>query len=291
MRSALLLALVFLFTACGSMVSNETTNVKPPATKKVPKIFTEHGNTRTDDYFWLSDPKDSGVINHLKEENAYTEAYMKYTEGLQKTIYNELVARSDQQAATLPYKRNGYWYYTRYEEGKQYPFYCRKKGNLNSAEEIFLDAPSLAAGHQIFFVRGWSMARNNNLLATGIDTTGGRRSRLTIKDLATGKLLPETISNTSANFAWNSDGKVLYYVLNDHTVRPYKLMKHMMGTDPSADKTIYTENDSTYEVYLTSSNDNHYIFITTETTNSSEVRYLDATQPDASPVMIQSRTD
>jgi oligopeptidase B len=134
------------------------------------------------------------------------------------------------------------------------------------------------------------MARNNNLIATGIDTTGGRRSTLSIKDLATGKLLPETISNTSANFAWSSDNKVLYYVVNDHTVRPYKLMKHVIGTDPSADKTIYTENDSTYEVYLTSSNDNHYIFINTNTTNSSEVRYIDATRPDDSPVMIQPRT-
>ena len=289
MRIASLLALTFLFTACGTMVSNETVDVKP-ATKKIPKIFTEHGNTRTDDYFWLSDPKDSAVINHLKEENAYTEAYMKHTEGLQKKIYDELVARIDQKASTLPYKRNGYWYYTRFEEGKQYPLYCRKKDDLSAAEEIFMDAPTLARGHQIFMMRGWSMSRNNNLLATGIDTTGGRRSTLNIKDLATGKLLPETISNTSGNFAWSSDSRVLYYVLNDPTVRPYKLMKHVIGTDPSADKPIFTENDSTYDVYLTSSNDNHYIFITTATTNTSEVRYLDATHPDAPPVMIQPRT-
>src|SRR5678816_3027014 len=138
---------------------------KPPATKKVPKIFTEHANTRTDDYFWLSDPKDSAVINHLKEENAYTEAYMKHTEDLQKTIYDELVARIDQKASTLPYKRNGNWYYTRYEEGKQYPFYCRKKNDLNSTEEIFIDVPALSAGHQIFFVRGWSTVSYTHLRA------------------------------------------------------------------------------------------------------------------------------
>jgi len=290
MRIAPLLALFFLFTACGTMVSNETTSVKPPETKKVPKTFTEHGNTRTDDYFWLSDPKDSAVIDHLKQENAYTEAYMKHTEDLQKKIYDELVARIDQKASSLPYKRNGYWYYTRFEEGKQYPFYCRKKDGLSSTEEVFIDVPTLATGHRIFFVRGWSMARNNNFIATGIDTTGGRRSTLSIKDLATGKLLPETISNTSANFAWSSDSKVLYYVVNDHTVRPYKLMKHIVGTDAAADKTIYTENDSTYEVYLTASNDNHYIFINTETTNTSEVRYIDATKRDAQPVVIQPRT-
>src|SRR5690242_18762966 len=115
------LAIVLLFSACGTMVSNETVSVKAPATKKVPKTFTEHGNTRTDDYYWLSDPKDSAVINHLKEENAYTLAYMKHTEDLQKQIYDELIARIDQKASSLPYKRNGYWYYTRFEEGKQYP--------------------------------------------------------------------------------------------------------------------------------------------------------------------------
>jgi len=137
MRIVLLLAVVVLFTACGTMVSNETTNAKPPVTKKVPKVFTEHGNTRTDDYFWLSDPKDSAVIDHLKEENAYTQAYLKHTEDLQKKIYDELVARIDQKASTLPYKRNGYWYYTRFEEGKQYPFYCRKKDDLSSSEQLF----------------------------------------------------------------------------------------------------------------------------------------------------------
>ncbi|MFI5187534.1 MAG: S9 family peptidase, partial [Chitinophagales bacterium] len=166
-----------------------------------------------------------------------------------------------------------------------------KKNDLSSGEEIFLDAPSMAEGHQIFQVRGWTMARNNNLLAVGVDTAGGRRSTLYIKDLASGKMLPELISNTSANFAWSSDSKTLYYVLNDHTVRPYKLMKHEMGTDPKNDKNIYTENDSTYEVYLSASSDNHYIFINSGSTNTTEIRYLDATKQEASPVMIQPRTD
>src|SRR5580765_684395 len=182
MRIALLLALAFVFTGCGTMVSNETTNVNPPATKKVPKIFTEHGNTRTDDYFWLNDPKDSAVINHLKEENAYTAAYLKHTEGLQKEIYDELVARIDQKAESTPRKANAYWYYTRYEEGKQYPLYCRKKNDLSSTEEVFLNVPGMAQGYQIFQVRGWEVAPDNNLVAVGIDTAGGRKSTLYIKD-------------------------------------------------------------------------------------------------------------
>jgi oligopeptidase B len=291
MKIVLFLIAFFAFAGPNTTTSNETADPTPPVTKKIPKIFTEHGNTRTDDYFWLSDPKDSAVIDHLKEENAYTVAYMKHTEDLQKKIYDELIARIDQKASSLPTKRNEYWYYTRYEEGKQYPFYCRKKKDIASLEEVFMDVPAMAEGHQIYRVRGWTVARNNNLLAVGIDTTGGRRSTLYIKDLSSGKMLPETVSNTSGNFAWSSDSKTLYYVLNDHTVRPYKLMKHEMGTDPNIDKMIYTENDSTYEVYLSASNDNHYIFINCGSTNTSEVRYIDATKTDAAPIIIQPRTN
>ena len=121
-----------MLAACNSKTESDTTNLKAPETKKGSKTFTEHGTNRTDDYFWLSDPKDSNVINHLKEENAYVEAYMKHTADLQKKIYDELVARIDPKQESLPTKSNGYWYYTRYDEGKQYPYYCRKKDNLSS---------------------------------------------------------------------------------------------------------------------------------------------------------------
>src|SRR5258706_422717 len=155
MRNLFYLAIVVILASCTNAVSNETSDLKAPVTKKTVKIFNEHGGTRTDDYFWLNDPKDSAVINHLKEENAYMEAYMKHTEGLQKEIYNELVARIDQKAESVPRKANGYWYYTRYEEGKQYPLFCRKKNDLSAAEEVFLNVPEMAQGHQIFQVRGW----------------------------------------------------------------------------------------------------------------------------------------
>jgi oligopeptidase B len=278
------------FISCKNNDADRTAELKAPETRKVPHTFSEHGNTRTDDYFWLNNPNDSTVIQHLKEENAYVEAYMKPTGKLQKKIYDELVARIDPKQESLPGKSNGYWYYTRYEEGKQYPYYCRKKENLNAAEEIFLNVPEMSKGHQIFLVRGWTAAKNNNLIAVGIDTTGGRKSTLYIKDLSTGKMLPETISNTSGNYAWTADSKTLYYTLNDHTVRSYKVMKHVLGTDPSADKEIYTEKDSTYSVYLSTSKDNHYIFINSGSTNSDEVRYVDATGADAKPILIQPRT-
>ncbi len=287
----LLTAITFLFSCNDSKVLSESSNAKPPVAKKIPKEFREHGNTRIDDYFWMNDSKDSNVINHLKAENAYTEAFMKHTEGLQKKIYVELVARIDQKSSSVPTKENGYWYYTRYDEGKQYAYYCRKKNDLNANEEIYLDVPELAKGHQIYLVRGLSAARNNSLLAYGIDTTGGRVSTLYIKDLGTGKLLSENISNTSGSYAWSSDSKELYYTLNDHTVRSYKVMKHVIGTNPSADKLIYTEKDSTFSVYVYPSRENKYIFIASGSTNSDEVRYIDAGKPNAQPVVIQPRTE
>jgi oligopeptidase B len=264
--------------------------VKPPVAKKEPKVFTEHGAQRKDNYFWMSNPKDSNVINYLHAENRYTEAYLKPTADLQKKLYDELVSRIPGKDQSLSTKRNGWWYYTRFEEGKQYPYYARKKGSMIAEEELILDVPKLAEPYKIYLVRGTAVAPDNNHYIYGIDTAGDRRTILYIKQLNTGDLLPETISNTSGNYAWMNDNKAFYYILNDHTVRAYKVMKHFVGTDPSADKEIYTEKDSTYGVFLTKSKDGRYIFIHSESTNTSEARYIDANDPAASPKIIQPRT-
>lgn len=262
-----------------------------PVTQKQEKVFNEHGNQRIDNYYWLSDSKDSNVINHLKEENNYVEAYLKKTEPLQKKLYDELVARIPQADQSLPTKRNGYWYYNRYEEGKQYPYYGRKKGSTAAKEEILLNVPELANGHKIYMVRGTAMSTDNNHYAYGIDTLGDRRCTIYIKDVLNNKLYPETIANTSGNYTWVNDNKTLYYVLNDHTVRAYKVMRHTLGTDPSTDKEVYTEKDSTYGVAVSKSKNNRYIFIISYSTNTTEVRYLDANKSDASPVLIQQRVE
>lgn len=262
-----------------------------PATKKATKVFTEHGNTRTDDYYWLNSPSDSNVINHLKEENAYVGAYMKHTEALQKKLYNEIVARIPGKDESLPVKQNGYWYYTRFEEGNQYPYYSRKKGATTARETIFLDVPALAEKHQIYLVRGWSVSPNNRQLAYGIDTSGDRRSVLYFKDLSNGKLSPDIINNTSGDYEWANDNKTVFYVVNDHTVRAYKVMSHALGTNSNNDKEIYTESDSTYDVQLSRSKNNKFIFIHSTSTNTTEDRYLDPGNSGASPILIQSRTN
>jgi oligopeptidase B len=264
---------------------------QPPVTMKGTKVFTEHGNKRTDDYYWLNNPSDSNVINHLKLENLYVGNYMKHTEELQKKIYDEIVARIPGRDESLPVKRNGFWYYSRFEEGKQYPYYARKKETTTAGEEVILDVPALAKNHQIYIVRGSGISIDNQQLAYGIDTAGDRRSTLYFKNLSNRQIYPDVINNTSGNYVWANNNKTIYYVINDHTVRPYKVMRHTLGTDKNSDREVYTESDSTYRIGLSKSKNNKYIFIHSTSTNTSEDRYLNPDNINASPVIIQPRTN
>lgn len=263
--------------------------IKWPETKKQSKVFNEHGGTRTDDYFWLNDSKDSNVINHLKAENAYVKEYMKHTEPLQQKLYDELVARIPGKDESLPVKKNGYWYYSRFEEGQQYSIRERRKNTMAAKPEVVLNVPELAKGHQIYLIRGSEVSPNNALIAYAEDTSGDRRCQLFVKDIAGNKLIGDAIPNTSGSYAWASDNKTLYYVLNDHTVRSYKVMRHQLGADVKTDTEIYSESDSTYSVGLSQSKNNKFIFIRSRSTNTSEERYLKADDPNAKPVLIQPR--
>ena len=282
-----------IFTCCFCVLFVQqlaSQTFQPPVTIKGTKVFTEHGNRRTDDYYWLNNPSDSNVINHLKEENLYVDNYMKHTDGLQKKLYDEIVARIPARDESLPVKRDGFWYYSRYEEGKQYPLYARKKGTTAAREEIMLDVPGLAKNYHIYLVRGWAVSPDNQQLAYGIDTSGDRRSTLYFKNLSTRQIYPDVISNTSGSYVWANDNKTIYYVVNDHTVRPYKVMRHTLGADKNADTEIYSEGDSTYDVQLSKSKNNQFIFIHSTSTNTTEDRYLDPNNNNASPVMVQPRT-
>jgi oligopeptidase B len=282
------ISLLLAFSLCFLLISCST---KPEQvrTKKITKEYHEQGHTRVDDYAWLNNPKDSAVIAHLQRENAYVEAMMEHTEGLQKKLYDELVARIDREYVSLPRKQNGYWYYTRYDGEQQYPFYCRKQGSTEAREEIFLDLPALARGHQIYVLRGYEVSPDNRWLAYGIDTTGDRRSVLFLKDLQSSRVSPEIITNTSGNYAWAMDGKTLYYVVNDHTVRAYRVKRHTLGSDPAGDRDVFAERDSTFSVRLSTTRDNRYIFITSGSTLTTECRYIDALRPESTPVIVQPR--
>ncbi|RYY99075.1 MAG: S9 family peptidase [Chitinophagaceae bacterium] len=262
----------------------------PPAVQKVAKVFNEHGRQRSDPYYWLSNSKDSTVLAHLRAENAYVEAYLKPTEGLRQKVQDELVARIPGRDQSLPTLRNGYWYYSRFEEGAQYPLILRRREG-GGTEERLLDVPELAKPFKLYQLGAAYTAPDNRHYAYAVDTAGDRRALLFLKDLSTGALLPDRIGNTTGNYAWGTDSRTLYYVLNDHTVRGYKVMRHRVGSDPAADEALFTEKDSTFRVRLSTGRDNRYVFIHSNATNTSEAWYLDATDPSAKPVLIQPRTD
>ncbi|MCU0381247.1 MAG: S9 family peptidase [Chitinophagaceae bacterium] len=284
---------IFFFASVLAIFScsgpRKDSSLAAPTARKDNKVFNEQGIQRTDPYFWLNNREDSNVINHLEAENAYMEAYMAHTVETQKKIYDELVARIEQKYESLPVKNNGYWYYARFEENKQYPLYCRKEGSNGAPEKIMLDINELAKGHQIYLVRGRAVSRDNQWLAFAEDTSGDRRCTLRLLNLGTNAYGKESIRNTSGDYAWSNDHKTIYYVLNDHTVRPYRVMKHVLGTDPSTDQELYTEKDSTYDVSLSTDRNNKYIFITSGSTTTTESRFLDANNPASTPRLIQAR--
>ena len=263
--------------------------LQPPAAIKKAKVYQEHGNQRVDDYHWMNTP-DSATVAYLNAENDYLQSYLKPTEDLQKKLYEEIVSRIEQKDESLPTKSNGYWYYNRFEEGAQYPKYFRRKGSMTAPEEILLDLPAMAKGYQIYLLRGSRVSPDNKLVAYLIDTTGGRRSTLFIKNLETGELLKDVIYPVTGSLAWGNDNKTLYYNIPDKTVRSYKVMKHTLGTDPTKDEEVYTENDNTFTVYVSPSLDNKYIFIFSNSTEATEARYIDASNTTKDPVLVQPRS-
>ncbi len=285
-----LFLLFFILPFCGCRQQAATDIAAgPPAAKKAAHAFTEFGAAREDPYYWLNDPTDPEVIQHLEAENAYCEQQLAHTKALQDELYEELVARIEQKFESLPIKRNGYWYYVRYEEGNEYPFYCRKKGSLDAAEEVLLDVNEMARGHKTYRLFQYSASPDNRILAFLVDTTGGRRNTLYFKDLESGELLPDRVSDCSYDGAWANDSRHFFYTLNDKTVRGYRVMRHRLGAGPEQDAEIYIEPDSTFEAGLSRSWDGRYIFVSSASTTSSEFWFLDAGQPEGPLKVVEPR--
>jgi oligopeptidase B len=272
-----------LFYGCQQDSSvTKVQNLTPPKAAKIIYEFSEHGTKRLDEYFWMNNPKDTNVLNILTAENAYTTARLKHTEGVQKKLYDEMVARVEQKAQSVPILKNGYWYYNRYEEGKEYPLICRKKSNWAAAEEVILNVADMAKGYKIYRLFEYEVNPENNKIAYLVDTSGNRRNTLYIKDLMTDKLLADEISDVAnGGLVWSNNGKNLLYLLNDNTVRSYKAMRHIVGADVKTDKLIFTETDNTYELGLFKTNSKKYIILESGSTLTAESRFLDADNVDA----------
>jgi oligopeptidase B len=270
-----LIAVLFAVSSCKHLIT-----MNPPKAEKIKKELTLHGNTRTDNYFWLNERDNPAVVDYLEKENAYTDYVLKDTKELQDKLYKEIIGRIKQTDMSVPYRENGYYYYTRYEEGKEYPVHCRKKDNLDAAEEILLNVNEMAEGYDYYDIGGLSVSPDNKLLAFGVDTVSRRLYTIRVKNLETGEFVPDEISNTLGSATWAADNKTLFYSLKDsNTLRPYKILRHSLGVTDDKDITVYEEEDETYNAYVYKTKSKEYIIIALASTLSNEYRFLKADDP------------
>jgi oligopeptidase B len=261
----------------------------PPQAPEKPHQITEAGHTRNDPFFWLRERDNPQVLKYLDAENRHTETALKKTEKLQQSLYKEMRGRIKEADVSVPDKIDDYYYYSRTETGKQYAIYCRKKGGLDAKEEVLLDENVLVQGRKYFRIGALSVSPDHQLLAYSTDTDGSETYVLRIKSLVTGVLLPEEIKNCSETFAWANDNKTLFYDQLDQAHRPYKALKHILGTGVDKDQVIYEEKDDRYFLEISKSRDKKFIFVSVESELSSEVRFLDADRPEAELTLIRPR--
>ena len=267
--------------------SKSAENIMPPKAKKIAKELIIHGHMRTDNYYWLNDRQNPQVVEYLNKENTYLKEKLGHTEEFQSKLYDEIVARIKQTDESVPYIDNGYYYYNRYEEGKEYPIYCRKKGSLNAPEEVMLDVNKMAGGYDYYRVRGLNVSENNRLLAFGVDTLSRRIYTIHIKDLETGEIYSDKIENTTGSSVWANDNKTLFFTTKDTTLRPDKIIRHTLGS--ISDELVYHEKDNTFAVYIWKSKSSQYIFAFSSSTLTTETQFLDAGRPTDKFQVIQKR--
>jgi oligopeptidase B len=271
--------------------------MQPPIALRKPVELSLHGETRSDDYYWLRERENPEVTKYLEAENAYTEEVTRPAKPLQEKIYQEILGRIQQTDLDVPVKRDDYFYYSRTIEGKQYPVFCRKKGSGQgpaeaSQEEVILDANELAEGHQYFALGALSISEDHRLLGYSVDNDGAEEFTVFVKDLSTGAKLAERIEKTSAGFTWANDNRTFFYTTFDETKRPEKVWRHVLGTDRSSDIMVFEEPDTrfTFEVHRTRSR--KYILITSiNASTTSEVSYGDADEPEQPFQIFRPRQD
>ncbi len=268
------------------MMTDTIISQAPPQPKRIPKTDTLHGDARTDDYFWMRDKSDPDVLAYLEAENAYCDAALAGTEALQETLYLEMKGRLQETDLSVPSRLGDYFYYSRTEEGKQYPIRCRKHGSLDAAEEITLDLNALAEGHSYLGLGTYTVSDDTHLLAYSLDVTGFREYTLYVKDLRTGEVLPDRVEKTGS-VSWAADNKTLFYTVEDDAKRDYRLYKHALGQ--ADDTLVYEETDALYRLGAGRSRSKAYLFMTSESSNTTEVRYLKADEPDANWTLLRPR--
>jgi oligopeptidase B len=270
-----------LITGDGGMV--------PPVARIIPHVDTVHGEIRIDDYYWLRDRENPGVIAYLVAENAYTEAVMRKTETLQSVLYKEMLARIKETDRSALGKIGDFYYYSRNEEGKQYAIRCRSRDSLGVDEQVLLDLNELAAGYPYLALGAFEVSPDHRLLAYSIDTAGSERYTLYVKDLEADTLLAEKIGNVGYQLAWTNDNQAFYYSALDRAKRPYKVYQHILGERQPQDRLVYHEKDDAFWIDIKKTKNKKYILLVPASHNTSEVHYSIADDPDAEFQLFRAR--
>jgi oligopeptidase B len=255
---------------------------KPPIAAPRPYEVTSPNGSRQDEYYWLRDDTRSNkdVLAYLDAENAYADAMLAHTKPLQEKLYNEIVGRIQQDDSTVPYRKNGYWYYRRYETGKEYPIWARKQGSLDASEEVLLDVNRLAEGHEFFDVALLKVSPNGKLLAWTEDNVGRRQYTIRIKNLETGEVFADRLTNVEPAIAWAADNRTLLYVAKDPTtLLGDKVKKHVLGTDPAQDALVYEEQDKAYYTFVDTTKDDKFLVIHSISTVATQMQIARSDDP------------
>lgn len=265
-------------------------DVLAPQAKKIPVKLEKHGDVRIDNYFWLRERENPDVLDYLSRENLYNEQMTAHTKEFQEELFQEMKGRIKEDDSSVPYKLNGYWYITRYEKGKDYPIYSRKKDTLDAPEEILFDVNEMAKGYDYYRLGGLNVSPDNKLIAFAVDTVSRRKYTIQIKNLETGEILPVKIKTTTGGSTWANDNKTLFYARKDEeTLRSDKIYKHRLGRNPKEDQMVFFEEDETFHTYVYKSKSDQYLIIGSSSTLTSEYRVLDADNPDGKFRVVQPR--
>ncbi len=266
----------------------------PPSAPQRRHTITVHGDERIDPWYWLREQDDPATMAYLQAENAHTEAFLaplSAAGGLQEAIYSEIRGRIKEDDNTVPEKEDDFYYYVRYEEGGQYPIYCRKQGSEDGPETVLLDVNQLAEGHDYTRVGAFENSPDHRLVAYGVDFDGSEQFTIHVLNLETGETLPDTIPNTYYSLEWANPpaADTFYYSVLDEHHRPVSIYRHTLGNDPADDELVYHEEDPRFFVGAGKSNSSRFIYIVAGGNNMSEWRFLDANDPDATPALIEPR--
>jgi oligopeptidase B len=293
-QTKLMLMLIFVtsFSACKKNVPmNFDTTLQPPDAEKTPFQLKKHDDIRIDPYYWMRERENPEVIDYLERENDYFKKMTQDTESFREDLFEELKSRIKEEDNSVPYFHNDYWYITRYEKGKQYPIYTRKKDSMTAPEEILFDCNQMAEGNDYFRLVGINVSPDNTKVVYGVDTESRRKYTLHVKDLLSGQILDTNILNTSGASAWSLDNQHFFYTKkNTETLRSEWIFRHDLETPNGKDELIFHEQDETFSVWVRESKSNDYIMISSYSTLTTEQQFLDAKDPLGKFQVIQPRT-